>query len=588
MTSPPTQVLEGMAISEGVAIGRAICVDTRIQDVFRIPLTEGEEEREVERLAAAVRRARQEMQETRSRVGEELHPELAAIFDAHSLILADPALLERIEARIRRERINAEWAVHRTAAELDDRFARIESAHLSERSEDVKDVSRYILRALQGTGHHDLAQVPGEVIVIAHDLTPSEAVRLGRGQVRGFAVEGGGRTSHTAIIARSLNIPLVGGLHGVTELATDEDLAIVDGSTGRLILHPTPEMLEDYRRRQQQLARRERELLATRDLPAVSRDGVAVELMANVDLPEEIAEARRFGARGIGLYRSEFLYIEKSPDLPTENEHYRLYRHLLEQMAPHPVVIRTFDLGGRKLAREVMETHESNPVLGLRGIRLTLARPHIFRIQVRALLRAGLCGDLGIMLPLVATLEEVRLFRRFLAEVMAELDAEGVAFQPRVRLGTMIEVPSAALIADLLAREVDFFSLGTNDLIQYALAVDRSNEHVSYLYRPLHPAILRMIHGTVEAARGAGIEVSVCGEMAADPACAALLVGLGLRKLSLSPRKVPEVKTQIRELDVAELEKLALECLSCGTADEVQQRVDEVLARRPVDRREAI
>ncbi|HZI64067.1 MAG TPA: phosphoenolpyruvate--protein phosphotransferase, partial [Thermoanaerobaculia bacterium] len=365
---------------------------------------------------------------------------------------------------------------------------------------------------------------------------------------------------------------------------TDADPVVVDGGEGVLVLHPTAQVLADYDDRRQELRRREQEALATRDLPAVTRDGVEVRLMANIDLPEEIDEARAFGADGVGLYRSEFLYIERSPALPTEEDHLAIYRRLAEAAAPHPAVIRTYDLGGRKLAREVMETHEDNPVLGLRGIRLTMARPQIFRTQLRGLYRAGLFGDVWVMLPLVSTVEEVRRFRGFAGRVMEELRSEGVPFRPDIKVGVMIEVPSAALTADLLAREVDFFSIGTNDLIQYALAVDRNNEHLAELYQPLHPALLRMIRFVTESASAAGIEISVCGEMAADVRYAPLLVGLGLRRLSMSPRMVPAIKTRLRELDCAELEVLARRAGDFATAPEVEAFVRSALAAGPVER----
>ena len=391
----------------------------------------------------------------------------------------------------------------------------------------MQDIARHLIRALQGVSHHELSEISGDVIVIADDLTPSDAVRFGRQGVVGFAIESGGRTSHTTIIAHSLNIPLVTGLPGITRLAAHEDPVIVDGTAGVVVLHPTAAVIDEYERRQRDYDQRTLLLLATRELETRTRDGVAVQLMANIDLVEEVAEARRYGAQGIGLYRSEFLYIERTPELPSEDDHYALYRRLVEEMAPHPVIIRTYDLGGRKLAREVMDTREENPVLGLRGIRLTLARPQVFRTQLRGLFRAGAHGDLWVLLPMVSTVEEVRAFRAFGDEVRRELAAEGVPHCERYRLGVMIEVPSAALIADHLAAEVDFFAIGTNDLIQYSLAVDRNNEHVTHLYQPLHPAMLRMLRFVVEQADEHGIPVSVCGEMAADPLAAAVLVGLG-------------------------------------------------------------
>ncbi|HYM27538.1 MAG TPA: phosphoenolpyruvate--protein phosphotransferase, partial [Steroidobacteraceae bacterium] len=506
------------------------------------------------RLAEAVAHARADLEATRASVGDDLGGDLAGIFDAHLLLLGDLKFVGRVEERIRTQRVNAEWAVHKTAEELDQRFAQMDNAYLRERGADLADVARHLLRCLQGTPHREVAELGPDAVVVADDLTPSDAIRLGRQHVLGFAIESGGRTSHTTIIARSLNLPAVAGLTGLTARLADEVPLIVDGEEGTVVLHPTPEAVARYRERRFDLQCRDRDLMMTRELAAVTRDGVPIALMANIDLPEEVEEAGCFGAAGVGLYRSEFLYIEKNPELPTEEEHLAIYRRLIETSAPHPAVIRTYDLGGRKLAREVMETHEDNPVLGLRGIRLTLSRPDIFRTQVRALLRAGLFGDLWVLLPLVSTLDELRSFRAVATDVAAELEREGLPFRRDIKLGVMIEVPAAAVIADLLAREVDFFSIGTNDLIQYSLAVDRNNEHVASLYQPLHPAILRMLRHVIDsahAAPGGGIDVGLCGEMAGDTRHALLLVGMGLRRLSMSPRRIPEIKTWLRRSSAA-------------------------------------
>ena len=570
--------VQGMGVSAGIAIGRAVSISTRVGEVFRIPIPEEDIEAEVERFHEAVHQARAELGKTRARASEKVGDELAAIFDAHVLLLADPGFLGRVVDRIRSKNVNAEWAVSKIAEEIDEQFAHIDDSYLRERSEDLSDVSRHVLRALQGISHHELSEIEDDLIIIADDLTPSDAVRLGRKRVVGFAIETGGRTSHTTIIARSLHLPAVVGLEGLGERITDAARVILDGDEGVLIVHPTPEVLLEYRRRKGELEKREESLLETRELTTVTRDGVRVHLMANIDLPEEVDEAVRFGAEGVGLYRSEFLYIEKSPEQPTEEEHYRLYRRIVETAAPHPAIIRTYDLGGRKLAREMMDTREENPVLGLRGIRLTLARREVFRPQLRGLFRAALHGDLWIMLPMVSTLEEIREFRAYTAEVMSELERDGVPFRRDIKLGSMIEVPAAAMIADALATEVDFFSIGTNDLIQYSLAVDRNNEHVAHLYQPLHPAILRMLRFVVASAAQAGIEVSLCGEMAADPRFASVLVGLGLRRLSVSPRLVPKIKTWLRELDARHLAEVTLSCLDLRTAKEVDERIDGSLA----------
>ncbi len=568
-------VLQGMGVSGGVAIGRAVVIETRGPDVFRLPLLEDQVAAELVRLEQAVAHARDELNTTRTQVQDDFGGDLAGIFDAHLLLLADERFLHRVEERIRTQKVNAEWAVHKTAEELQQRFAQIDNAYLRERGADMTDVARHLLRSLQGSTHPAAgAELPPDVIVVADDLTPSDTIRLGRNRVLGFAIESGGRTSHTTIIARSLNLPAVAGLVGATGLVADEAPVIVDGEQGRIIVCPTDEVLEQYQTRRFDLQCRDRDLMKTRELESVSRDGVRVQLMANIDLPEEVEEGSCYGAAGIGLYRSEFLYIEKSPNLPTEDEHLALYRRLIESAAPHPAIIRTYDLGGRKLAREVMETHEENPVLGLRGIRLLLARPAVFRTQVRALLRAGLCGDLWVMLPLVSTLDEVHSFRAFAAQMAEELESEGVPFQRELRLGIMIEVPAAAVIADVLARQVAFFSIGTNDLIQYSLAVDRNNEHVASLYQPLHPGILRMLRHVIDSARAAQIDVSMCGEMAGDTRCALLLIGMGLRRLSMSPRRIPEIKTWLRRMTVADLAELANRCMAFGTATEVQHEVE--------------
>ncbi len=564
------QVLTGLAGSPGVATGCAVLLEHVADQVLRIPLPAGAVEDEVARLRRAVAAAREEIALVRDEARGALAGDLHAVFEAQLLLLEDEALLGHIERWIRDRHVNAEWALHRVEQELARQFERLETPHLRDRFDDVRDVSRHLLRALKGCGTHQLSEIGRDVILVAHDLTPSEAVRLGRQGVDGFALETGGPTSHTAIIARSLHIPLVSGVTGIGAVPLGERALLVDGDRGLVIVEPYAREVEEVRARRAAGQRHTREMAATRELAAVTLDGAAVELMANIDLPEEIDEAKAFGASGVGLSRSEFLFIEKSPELPSEEEQVEVLRRLVESATPHPAIVRTFDLGGRKLAREVMHTAEENPVLGLRGIRLTLARPEVFRHQVRALLRAATCGELWAMLPMVSTIEEVRGFRRAVAAAALELAAEGVPHRDHLKLGVMIEVPSAALIADHLAREVDFFSIGTNDLIQYALAVDRNNEHVSYLYQPFHPAILRMLRFVIDSAGAAGIDVSLCGEMAADAATVPLLVGLGLRRLSMAPRALPEIKARIRSLEAGRLAAVAERCLQAASAAEVE------------------
>ncbi len=572
----PMITLQGLAAAQGVAIGRAVVIANRALEVFRIPISADETEAEVERLRSACSATQRQIQRTRAKASHLFGQELAAIFDAHSLLLSDRMFLDQVERRIVDEQVNAEWAVHETSRELAKRFTEIENPYLRERGQDLEDIGRQLQRVLQGIAHHEIADVAGEVILVADDLVPSEAIRLGRDKVVGFAIESGGRTSHTSIIARSLGLPAVTGLEGVTDYVTNSDPVIVDGRTGRVILHPTPEVLAEYERLRAELMAASYLVADSRERPAMTADGEAVELMANIDLPEELPQLGRVGARGIGLYRSEFLYMETDPNLPTEEDHLQVYRRLIEAAAPFPAVVRTYDLGGRKLAREMMESSEENPVLGLRGIRLTLARPQIFRTQIRALLRAAEAGELWIMAPMVSRVEEVEALRQFLADACAELAREGLAHRPGVPVGIMVEVPAAAIIADSLARSVDFMAIGTNDLIQYALAVDRNNSSVASLYEPAHPAILRMLRFVIESAGAAGIPVSLCGEMGADAQLLPLLVGLGLRRISASPGALPALRRKLAGLRACDAARIAVACCEAGSGREVYQLLAEL------------
>ncbi|HVR29699.1 MAG TPA: phosphoenolpyruvate--protein phosphotransferase [Thermoanaerobaculia bacterium] len=575
------RVLEGLPVSPGVAIGRAVTVDDPGDHVLRFHLDSRQVDAEIQRLELARRAAIAELVKAQHKMGESLGEDTAGILHAQALLLADPAFVARIEQTIRARQVNAEWAVLRTTEEYEARFAEIETEYLRERSEDLRNVAHYLLRSLQGIAHHEISEIEGDVVIIGRDLTPADALRFAREKVVGFALEAGGETTHTTIIVRGLNLPTVIKLDGVLDLITDRDPVIVDGEKGRLILHPTPEVLAHYQQRRGELARREAKLVRAGLEPPRTADGVEIELLANLELLEEVADARRFGCGGVGLYRSEFFFIEKSPDVPTEEEHYQLFSLLVRGMAPLPVTVRTFDLGGRELSRALFpEGDEENPVLGLRGIRLTRIRPEIMRSQLRALFRAAVHGDLRIMVPLVTTLDEVRDFRLLCELLVAELEREGIEHRKNVPLGAMIEVPGAAMIADHMARELDFLSIGTNDLIQYALAVDRNNEHVSDLYQSTHPAVLRLLDRIVEGTRGKRCELSICGEMASDPLMTPFLVGLGLRRLSMSPRAIPVVKDRVRHLRIDHLRETVATCLGLGTADEVRAYLSR---RHPLD-----
>jgi phosphotransferase system enzyme I (PtsI) len=506
--------------------------------------------------------------------------EFASIFEAHALMVSDPSFADKVIQKIESEQVNAEWALSEVQEEFQARFESFDDHYLRERTADVRDVAERVLKHLQGVAHHDLSEITHDIVIIADDLTPSDTIHFNRRPIVGFATETGGRTSHTSIIAKSLFMPAVIGVPRLTKIVDNDELVIVDGYEGTLLVNPTPAMVAEYRGRVSRHAEAEKQLLGNRELAAVTKDGREISLQANIELVEELEDARKFGAQGIGLYRSEFLYISKSPGLPTEEEHFAVYKQLAEALIPNWCVIRTFDLGGTKLAREVMGSKEDNPVLGLRALRLCMKHRDMFRTQLRALLRASAFGKLKIMFPLVSGVQELRQVKTLIREIRSELDAEEITYNRDLQIGIMIEVPSAALIADLLATEADFFSIGTNDLIQYSLAIDRSNENVSYLYEPLHPALLRLIKGVIDAGKRAGIEVSMCGEMASDPIYAVVLLGLGLEIFSMNPSSIPVIKNIIRSVRYRDCRRIAEVALQKKTAQEIEEFVIESVATR--------
>ncbi len=586
--SPDEAALElrtykGTGVSPGIAVGRAVIVEKRVSSIYRVPLKEHEVPKEIKRFEEAVETTRSDLLVLREKVSRSMGDEYASIFDAHAMIVSDPSFADRITQKIRDEKINAEWAVAEVEEELLARFSSFENEYLRERGEDIEDVGASLLKNLQGIAHHDLSEIDHPVIVLADDVTPADAVHFNRRPIVGFATESGGKTSHTSIIAKSLFIPAVIGVPRLTEIIDNDELVIIDGYEGTIHVNPSPAMVEEYESRVSRHQEYERRLLENRDLKAEMRDGRHVVLQANIELEAEVKDVFRFGAEGIGLYRSEFLYISKSPELPTEEEHYELYCTLIESVAPHPAVIRTFDLGGKKLAREVIGSEEDNPVLGLRGLRLCMRYRGMFRTQLRALMRASVHGELKIMFPLVTGVQELRQAKALLRDVRQELDAEGIEYSRSVPLGIMIEVPAAAMIADLLAQEVDFFSIGTNDLIQYSLAIDRGNENVSYLYEPLHPAVLRLIQGVITAGENANITVSMCGEMAGEPLYAPLLAGMGLKNFSMNPSSIPLVKNILRSLRFKDCRRIAEQALSKRTAQEIEEFLIEQVAMKIPD-----
>jgi phosphotransferase system enzyme I (PtsI) len=579
--------LKGLAVTDGVVAGRAVLLVQRGRAV-RFPVLPEQVEHEVERLLASRDRSRGQLADIRDRISRGPGSDLAPLFDAQMLILDDPMLIGRAVALVREDHANAEWAVQRAFDEIAQVFESIEDPYLRERKGDVEDVVgrlRMNLRPGGPTPRDLLREIDGPFVLIADELAPSMAAQIDWTRVRGFAMDAGSRTYHTAILARSLGIPAVVGLHDATAKVTAGATVILDASAGELIVEPTPEQLREAGARP--AVHRAIESAAVAAAPVSTLDGVRIRIEANVDLPDDLQAAMRHGAEGVGLFRSEVLLGSEYPDDATEERQFTMYRSILEGLSTRPVTIRTFDLdesrfhaarvGGRAERRAFTGADRRRSPLGLRGIRLSLAMPELFRRQLRAMLRASVYGQLRVLLPFVSTVEELRVARQMIADVAAELEQEGLATPP-VSIGAMIEVPSAALIADLLAREADFLAIGTNDLIQYALAVDRTDERVSALYQPLHPGLLRLLRTIRRAAARQEICLSVCGEMASDPALLSFLIGLGLTEFSMTPAAIPAARQLVSSVRAAELRRIAARLLHFGTVAEIETYLDRVVA----------
>jgi len=576
------RVFHGIAVSPGIAIGKVQVVEVRRPRVRREPLDVARLPEELSRLKKAVEVSRGQIVEIQDRVAKEIGPQYARIFDAHLLILEDRWLMERACAIIQDQRVNVEFAVQEVLDPVRQALSRVEDGYLRERRTDVDDIEDRLLRNLLGqrAGFH-VEEMRGDTVVFAHDLRPSDTAQLHRDTVLGLVTETGGRTSHTAIMARSLEIPAVVGVEGICAQVQRHETVILDGIEGMVILSPDLEALTRYQARKQQFEYAGLALHKLGPLSGETQDGYRLRVTANIEFPEELSSVREHGGEGVGLYRTEFLYLNR-PDLPTEEEHFAVYRAVAAEMNPRPTVIRTLDFGGDKLASAIQLAAEENPSLGLRAIRLCLHQPDMFRAQLRAILRASVFGALRIMYPMISGVAELRQANAILEDVKADLQRDGIPFDPKIQVGAMIEIPSAAVIADLLAREVDFFSVGTNDLIQYALAIDRINEQVAYLYEPLHPAVLRMLRTIVSAAHNEGIWISMCGEMAADPLHSLLLIGLGFDELSMNPGSIPLMKRIIRSVTFGQAVEVAQRVFGCATAREVETLLrQEMRARFP-------
>ena len=577
----PEERLEGIGVCQGVAIGTAFLVDDPRGRIVRVFLPPEQLDAEVARFRDAVRVARKQVEESIERLRAALGSERAYILEAHLLMLQDRTIGDEVENFIRDNRANAEWDVRDVSNQLLDVYSQITDDYLRERGSDVADITHRLIKILSGTKTRDINQLADRAIIVADDLLPSLAADLNPRRVLGFVTNVGGWASHTSIIARSLNIPAVVGVRNVAARVRSGETVIIDGTTGTVILNPSPETYRFYSEQRERQQRQQLHDLEERELPAVTPDGQEVKLRANIELIEEIEAFQRYNAAGVGLYRSEFLFSQAASGLPSEDEQFEAYRFLAEISGRDNAVIRTFDLGGDKLNLKGFKP-ERNPALGLRAIRLSLAVREVFRTQVRAILRAADNQDgsarLKILLPFVTNLDEVREAKQAIAEIEKELRSEKIPHAEDVEIGVMVEVPAAVIMAEPLAREADFFSLGTNDLTQSMLAVDRGNENVNALFDPMHPAVLRAIKYVADAAHRMRIPINVCGEMASNPAQVIVLLGLGLRDLSMTPNAIPTIKRLVRSIRMSAAEKIANHTITLTTPAEVHRYVNAHLS----------
>ncbi len=562
--------LKGVPASDGIAIGGAFLLDSEEVAVHKQQIQSAAIPQEIARFEEALLQTRREILDIQKKISRELGMEHAEIFNAHLMFLEDRAYIDKVVFRLKNEQLNVEYIFSDVLRKYIEAFSKIEDEYMRERASDVEDVGRRILRSLTGLKRRSLADLAQPVIVVAYDLSPSDTATMHRQHVIGFITDIGGRTSHTAIMAKSLEIPAVVGLETATQRIQAEDMVIVDGTTGVVIVNPNPDVLRHYEELRRKHETLDQALLKIKDLPAETPDGFRIQLLANIELPEEIPSVIAHGAEGVGLYRTEFFYLNRN-DLPAEEEQFEAYQQVAKALAPKPVIIRTIDLGGDKFISELKVPREMNPFLGWRAIRFCLARPDIFKVQLRAILRASVHGKIKLMYPMISGLEEVQAANRILEEAKQELTQEGKPFDSGLEVGVMIEVPSAALTMDLLAKEVKFFSIGSNDLIQYSLAVDRVNEKIAYLYEPTHPAILRLLRQIVQIAHQNGLWVGICGEMAAEPAIALILLGMGVDSISTSPVNLPRIKQVIRSVPTFRAKEVVKELFRLTTGKEVEE-----------------
>lgn len=565
--------VSGIAASAGIAIARAFILEHPDYSVEKRSISDVDAE--IAKLESALDKSRAELEAIKEKTLQELGEKKAEIFASHLLILDDPELIDPVKSKIADEKVNAEFALDETATTFIQMFENMKSAYLQERAADMRDVTKRVLGHLLGLKVANPAEIDEEVIVLAEDLTPSDTAQLNRKYVLGFATNIGGRTSHSAIMARSLEIPAVVGTKEILSQAKNGDLIIVDGLDGQVLVNPEDSVVEEYKSKQAAYAAQVEEWRKLRDEPTVTVDGVHVELAANIGTPNDVAGVIDNGGEGVGLYRTEFLYMGRDK-LPSEDVQYNAYKTVLEKMEGKPVVVRTLDIGGDKELPYLDLPKEMNPFLGFRAVRLCLDRQDIFRTQLRALLRASVHGNLKIMFPMIATLGEFREAKGILLEEKEKLSKEGIEVAENIQLGIMVEIPSTAVLADQFAKEVDFFSIGTNDLIQYTMAADRMNERVSYLYQPYNPSILRLIKMVIDAAHREGKWAGMCGEMAGDTTAIPLLLGLGLDEFSMSATSILPARSQLTKLSQAEMKELAAKALDMQTAEQVVELVRSI------------
>ncbi len=562
-------ILKGIPAAPGITIGKAYPLYDEEIRIPRKKIRENLVQNEIIRFKKALARTRSEILVIHERIAKEMGMEKARIFGAHLMVLEDEVLISEVIAKLKKDRLVVEYIFWKVLEKYIKVLSKSDDEYLRERVSDITDVGRRILKNLLGSKHRSLGELKEKAVVVAYDLSPSDTAVMHRGNVIAFATDIGGRTSHTAIMAKSLEIPAVVGLETVTSSVRDGSVIIVDGNRGMTIINPSRQTIKKYQLEKKRFERFEKHLLKLKDLPAETLDGKEIELAANIELPTDVPSVLAHGAKGIGLYRTEYMYMNRK-DLPSEDEQFKAYKGAALSISPHSIVVRTLDLGGDKFLSQFEVPHEMNPFLGWRAIRFCLAKPDIFKTQLRAILRASHYGKLKIMYPMISGVEELRQANAILKEVKEELKKKSVPFDKAIEVGAMIEVPSAALTSDVLAKEVKFFSIGTNDLIQYALAVDRVNEKIAYLYEPAHPAVLRLIKTVVDNGHRENIWVGMCGEMAGDVTLTMILLGLGLDELSTSPIIVPEVKRIIRAIKYEDARKVAEEALSLSTGKEVE------------------